>query len=88
MNGHKHSVTIAGHRTSITLEPPFFDALKEIAAEEGVSLSKLIARIDAARAGKGLSSALRLFVLDHYRVAAAAAGVPGRGSTDAVRRSR
>lgn len=88
MRGVKHSVTIAGHRTSIALELPFFEALKEIAAQEGVSLSKLIARIDAARAGQGLSSALRLFVLEHYRVAAAAAGAPGRGSTDAVRRSR
>jgi predicted DNA-binding ribbon-helix-helix protein len=83
MNGYKHSVTIAGHRTSITLEPAFFTALKEIAAVEGVSLSALIARIDAGREGKGLSSALRLFVLDHYRAAAA-----GRGAAEAVRRSR
>jgi predicted DNA-binding ribbon-helix-helix protein len=85
MRGVKHSVTIAGHRTSITLEPPFFEALKEIAAGEGLSLSALVRRIDAARGGQGLSRALRLFVLEHYRAAAASGE---RGAASAVRRSR
>jgi predicted DNA-binding ribbon-helix-helix protein len=91
MSRLKHSVTIAGHRTSVTLEPAFFAALKDIAAEEGVSLNALIARIDEARAGQGLSSALRVFVLEHYRVAAGATAPPGaagRASVEAVRRSR
>jgi predicted DNA-binding ribbon-helix-helix protein len=67
----KRSVTIAGHRTSISLEPEFWDALKTIAAQDRVSLSQLVARIDSGRAGAarriGLSSAIRVFVLHHFR---------------------
>jgi len=58
----KRSVTIAGHRTSVSLEAPFWDALKEIATARGLSLNDLIAEVDRNRAGN-LSSALRLFVL-------------------------
>ena len=58
----KHSVLIAGHATSITLEPEFWDALKEIAATDGKSLNAVVEAVDAARSGN-LSSALRLFVL-------------------------
>jgi len=58
----KRSVTIAGHRTSVSLEAPFWDALKEIATARGLSLNDLIAEVDRSRAGN-LSSALRLFVL-------------------------
>jgi predicted DNA-binding ribbon-helix-helix protein len=69
----KRSVTIAGHRTSISLEGEFWDALKAIAAQDGVSLSQLVARIDTSRVGSarriGLSSAIRVFVLDHFRSA-------------------
>lgn len=67
----KRSVTIAGHRTSISLEIEFWDALKSIAAEDKVSLSQLVERIDRARsaAGRqaGLSSTIRVFVLDRFR---------------------
>ena len=45
----KRSFTIAGHRTSISLEAPFWEALKTAAVEEGVAVAKLIARIDASR---------------------------------------
>ena len=45
----KHSVTIAGHRTSISLEPLFWDALLRAAAEEGVPVNSVIARVDEAR---------------------------------------
>ncbi len=68
--GAKRSVTIAGHRTSIALEPEFWRALNDIACAEGRSLGALIARIDAGRAGspkRGLSSAIRVFILEHYR---------------------
>jgi predicted DNA-binding ribbon-helix-helix protein len=58
----KRSVTIAGHRTSVSLEAPFWDALKEIATARGLSLNDLIAEVDRNRAGN-LSSALRLFTL-------------------------
>ncbi len=70
----KRSVEIAGHKTSVSLEEEFWDALKAIAAADGVSLSALVERIDAARvdnAGAGnLSSALRLHVLDCLRARA------------------
>jgi len=66
----KRSFTIAGHRTSITLEQAFWVALKAIAADEGVSVAALIGRIDAARGKSGLSSAVRVWILQHYRDAA------------------
>ncbi|WP_442755988.1 ribbon-helix-helix domain-containing protein [Methylocystis sp. JAN1] len=60
----KHSIVIAGHRTSVSLEEPFWRALKEIAAVDGVSLAALVARVDAGRGEANLSSALRVFVLE------------------------
>lgn len=62
----KRSIVIAGHRTSVSLEEAFWDALVEIARHRGTSLSRLVAEIDEAREGN-LSSAIRLFVLEHYR---------------------
>jgi predicted DNA-binding ribbon-helix-helix protein len=67
----KRSFTIGGHRTSISLEAPFWEALKASAAEEGVPVSRLIARIDADRAGCGLSSAIRVWLLARFRDGAA-----------------
>lgn len=58
----KHSVRVAGHPTSITLERVFWDGLRRIARNRGQSLSALITTIDATRQGN-LSSALRVFVL-------------------------
>tara|TARA_R110002020_G_scaffold278506_3_gene493937 strand:+ start:1032 stop:1283 length:252 start_codon:yes stop_codon:yes gene_type:complete len=61
----KHSVSIRGHRTSITLEDAFMDVLRRMAAQRGMALAALIAEIDGAQAAPGnLSSALRLAVLD------------------------
>lgn len=61
----KHSVTIRGHRTSYSLEQPFFDDLVSIAAERGLTLAALVAEIDENRPREAnLSSALRLYVLD------------------------
>lgn len=61
----KRSVTIAGHRTSVSLEPEFWEALRAIAKARRLSLSALIAGIDADAADRdgGLSSTLRVFVL-------------------------
>jgi len=63
----KRSVTIAGHRTSISLEEPFWRLLKRYADTDGLSLAQLVRRIDTARAGAAeppnLSSALRIYVL-------------------------
>jgi predicted DNA-binding ribbon-helix-helix protein len=66
----KHSVVIDGHKTSVSLEAEFWRALSEIAAAESRSLNALIGEIDRQRAGN-LSSALRLYVLAHYRRRAA-----------------
>ena len=63
----KRSVTIAGHRTSISLEPEFWDALRQIAASEEKPTQRLIEEIDEARSGEGLSSAVRVYVLKYYR---------------------
>lgn len=62
----KRSVRIAGHATSISLEPAFWDALCEIASRRRMSVNALLAAIDSARSGN-LSSAIRLFVLDSCR---------------------
>jgi predicted DNA-binding ribbon-helix-helix protein len=64
----KRSVTIAGHRTSVSLEPDFWDALTEIAQAKARPVAALIADIDR-RAGRenSLSSAVRCFILAHYR---------------------
>ena len=64
----KRSLDIAGHRTSVSLEAPFWEALAEIAAAEGKSLAALVAEIDRNRdPATNLSSAIRVFVLEHYR---------------------
>jgi len=65
----KHSVKIAGHSTSLSLEGVFWDALKEVAAGRGLSLNALIEEIDRGRGGN-LSSAVRVFLLNHYRAQA------------------
>ncbi|MEM8632207.1 MAG: ribbon-helix-helix domain-containing protein [Pseudomonadota bacterium] len=67
----KHSITLKGHRTSVTLENEFWQAFREIARGRGVGLNALAAEIDAVRGlDCGLASAIRVFVLEHYRAAA------------------
>jgi predicted DNA-binding ribbon-helix-helix protein len=69
----KRSVSIAGHRTSVSLESEFWDALKAMAEAEALPLSTLIARIDAGRsASANLSRAIRLAVLAYFRAKAGA----------------
>jgi predicted DNA-binding ribbon-helix-helix protein len=63
----KRSIDVGGHKTSITLEDDFWRALKEIALRHRVTLSDLVASIDSQRQHGNLSSAVRLFVLNHYR---------------------
>ncbi len=60
----KHSLVIAGHRTSISLEDAFWFGLKRIAGTEGRALANLVAEIDATRGEANLSSAIRVFVLE------------------------
>lgn len=63
----KRSIVLAGHKTSVSLEDAFWNALKEIAGSYNVTLSQLVATIDSQRQHGNLSSAIRLFVLDFYR---------------------
>ncbi|WP_430911066.1 ribbon-helix-helix domain-containing protein [Methylobacterium sp. sgz302541] len=63
----KRSVMIAGHRTSVSLEAPFWDALRDIATARGLSLAAVIGEVDAGRNGQNLSSAIRVFVLAAVR---------------------
>jgi predicted DNA-binding ribbon-helix-helix protein len=71
----KRSVIIAGHKTSVSLEDAFWNGLKEIANTRRRTLSELIEAIDTGREHTNLSSAIRLFILEFYRVR------PGRVAT-------
>jgi predicted DNA-binding ribbon-helix-helix protein len=70
----KRSIRLDTHKTSITLEDPFWDSLKDIAAAQGTSVDHLIATIDSKRQHPNLSSAIRLFVLDYFKQRPAEAG--------------
>jgi predicted DNA-binding ribbon-helix-helix protein len=63
----KRSFTIGGHRTSISIEAPFWDALRQAADLERTSVAALVATIDKVRGSSGLSSAVRVWVLDFFR---------------------
>jgi predicted DNA-binding ribbon-helix-helix protein len=64
----KHSLTLRGHRTSVSLEAEFWQAFRDIAAERGITLNQLAIEVDEGRRGDvGLASAIRVFVLNRYR---------------------
>jgi len=62
----KRSIRIDGHLTSVSLELQFFEALKDIANERGTNVQDLVAKIKAERCKGNLSSAIRVFVIEHY----------------------
>jgi predicted DNA-binding ribbon-helix-helix protein len=62
----KRSIAVAGHKTSISLEDVFWAGLKQIAADSDTSLSNLVNKIDSERINANLSSALRVFVFQHF----------------------
>jgi predicted DNA-binding ribbon-helix-helix protein len=64
----KRSIVLAGHKTSVSLEDAFWEGLKEIAKAQRKTLSDLVNSIDIDREQANLSSAIRLFVLNHYQV--------------------
>jgi predicted DNA-binding ribbon-helix-helix protein len=66
----KRSINLDGHKTSISLEDAFWTALREIAVVHNMRMSELVSRIANGRDNKNLSSAIRVFVLDHYRQSA------------------
>ncbi len=63
----KRSIVIDGHKTSVSLEDAFWGGLREIAHAHGTTLSQTVAEIDETRQHGNLSSAIRLFVLEHTR---------------------
>ena len=63
----KRSIVVGGHKTSVSLEDDFWDALRLIARGHRVTLSELVGSIDSQRQHGNLSSSVRLFVLNHYR---------------------
>jgi predicted DNA-binding ribbon-helix-helix protein len=63
----KRSIVVGGHKTSVSLEDPFWESMKEIAGLKDLTVSEVISQINADREHSNLSSAIRLFVLDHYR---------------------
>lgn len=72
MRPEKRSFSIQGHRTSVSLEKAFWIALKEAAAEDGMTLASLINSIDRGRGDAGLSSAVRVWLLDRLKARAQA----------------
>lgn len=69
----KRSFTIDGHRTSISLEAAFWEALKDVAKAQRMPVAQLVQSIDRGRGDGGLSSAVRIWLLDHFRSDARAA---------------
>jgi predicted DNA-binding ribbon-helix-helix protein len=63
----KRSILVGRHKTSISLEEPFWNALRTIARERNLALSQLVGSIDSERLHNNLSSAIRLFVFERYR---------------------
>ncbi|MGO4685201.1 ribbon-helix-helix domain-containing protein [Hyphomicrobium sp. 2TAF46] len=72
MRPEKRSFSIQGHRTSVSLEEAFWIALKEAAAEDGTTIANLISSIDKGRGEAGLSSAVRVWLLDRLKARAQA----------------
>ena len=75
----KRSIVIGGHKTSVSIEEAFWDGMKEISGQRSMTLSELVGEVDTNRHQGNLSSAIRLFVLDHFRNRSSgfARGVPG-----------
>ena len=80
----KRSIVIAGHKTSVSLEDAFWKGLKDIADDREVTLSDIVSSIDTDRQHGNLSSAIRLFVLDHYRNHTAPTDQPATVARDMI----
>ena len=84
----KRSIVVAGHKTSVSLEEAFWNGMKEISGLRNMTLSELVGEIDNNRQQGNLSSAIRLFVLDHFKNRAANCSEPkqpdGRHSASAA----
>ena len=69
-----HNVVVAGHRTSVRLEPVMWEALQEIARRQETNVNQLVTEIDRQRNSSSLTAAIRVYIVDFYRSAAAAQG--------------
>src|SRR5438477_1362581 len=69
-----HNVVVAGHRTSVRLEPVMWEALQEIARRQETNINQLVTEIDRRRKSSSLTAAIRVYIVDFYRSAAAAQG--------------
>src|SRR5689334_17982782 len=71
-----HNIVVAGHRTSVRLEPVMWDALRDIARHLGMTVHDLVTAIDRERLASSLTAAIRVYIVDFYRSAALRAGQP------------
>jgi predicted DNA-binding ribbon-helix-helix protein len=78
------NVVVAGRRTSVRLEPAMWEALREIARRRRLSLHALVTEISRHRHASSLTAAIRVYIVDFYRSAAAAQIAPARAETPAV----
>ena len=72
------NIVVAGHRTSVRLEPMMWEALREIARREQKTLHQLVTDIDSRRTASSLTAAIRVHIVDYYRTAAARADLVAR----------
>ncbi len=72
------NVVVAGHRTSVRLEPLMWDSLLEISQQLEVTVHDLVTNIDRDRVQSSLTAAIRVFIVNYYRTAAANGGAPGK----------
>jgi predicted DNA-binding ribbon-helix-helix protein len=80
----KRSVVIGGHKTSVSLEEPFWSAVREIAGAQEMTVSSLLRQIDLARRNTNLSSAIRVFVLESLRTQTAVVHGGGTAAHDGL----
>src|ERR1051325_787782 len=77
----KRSVVIGGHKTSVSLEEPFWSAVREIAGHQQLTVSSLLRQIDLERRNANLSSAIRVYVLENVLAQVASPRQPDTGQT-------
>jgi predicted DNA-binding ribbon-helix-helix protein len=78
------NVVVAGRRTSVRLEPAMWEALREIARRRRLNLNAMVTEISRNRRASSLTAAIRVYIVDFYRSAAAAQAAPARVATPAV----
>jgi predicted DNA-binding ribbon-helix-helix protein len=71
-----HNIVVGNHRTSVRLEPVMWDALRDIAHRQQVTVHDLVTDIDRERTASSLTAAIRVYIVDFYRAAALPAGPP------------